>query len=606
MKLRQTIYLFATAALAICLTSCGGSGSGSTPPPPPATISVALSPQPPASLAVSATTSLIAVVSNDTKNGGVNWSVTCASSSCGSFSPTATATGAATTYTAPTAVPTSNTVTVTATSVTDTTKSASATITITATVVLGNGTYVYHFSGADAAGPYFVVGAFTVQGGAITAGEQDFGDDNNESNDKLIPSGCSLTSAGENIQIVLDTGDGSIGVGGVETLRGAPVSSSRVLISEFDTFAAATGSIDLQTSAGAPSGGYAFAVQGVDRTASAYELVIGGILNVSGSALSTANSIYDYNDGGTVGRAQTFSSGSVSAPDSFGRITFNLTPAAGLSEFILTGYIIGANQIQLVESQMDTLSADLGGVALGQGTNTNSFNLASIANKTYVYGSPGEDVNGPVTIAGGFAFGSSGAVTGQLALNDGVNFLNTTINGGTYTVDPTGRVTLSGVSVSPAIPSLGPFTFQLYLDGNGNAIELGVDSTQATQGLSYAQTATSSDFEGSYAISGQGYVHSSGGASVWGAVGPVTVKSDALTGSTDYTIQGVTPTSSVSLTGTENSAVSPSLLSLTGLDGTSITTANTYSYFPIDSTRVLAIEIDGNTLGLLKLEGVSP
>jgi hypothetical protein len=604
MKLRQTISLFALATLAICMTSCSGGGSGSTPPPPPPAISVAFSPQPPTSLAPSATSSLTAVVSNDSKNGGISWSVTCSSSQCGSFSSTSTASGTATTYTAPATVPSSNTVTVTATSVTDTTKSASVTITIAAAVVLGNGTYVYHLSGADASGPYFVAGAFTVQGGSITAGEQDFSDNDNESNDKLVASGCSLSSAGGNIQIVLDTGDGSIGVGGIETLRGTSVSSSRALISEFDTFAAATGSIDLQTSTAAPSGGYAFAVQGVDRSSTSNALVVGGILNFSGSALSTGNSIFDYNDGGTVGQAQTFTSGSVSAPDSFGRVTFSLTPASGLSPFILTGYVIGTNQIQLVESQQDTLSADLGGVALGQGTNTNSFSLASVANKIYVHGSPGEDVNGPVTIAGEFSFGASGAVTGQLSLDDGDNFVTATINGGTYMVDPTGRVTLQGVSVSPTIPSLGPFAFQLYLDGNGNALELGVDGTQATEGLSYAQNTTSSDFEGNYALAGQGYLHTSGGVSVWGAVGPVTVKSDAVSGSTDYTIQGVTPTPAVSLTGTETS--STGLLSLTGLDGTSITTANSYSYYPIDSTRVLAIEIDGQTLGLLQLEGVSP
>jgi hypothetical protein len=571
---------------------------------------VAFNPLPPTSLAAGgATISLTAVVSNDSMNGGVAWSVTCGGgSSCGSFNPTKTASGSATTYTSPTTIPNPSTVAITATSVTDTTKSASITITIAAAAILGNGTYVYHFAGDDPTGPYFVVGAFTVQGGAITAGEQDFTDDSNESNDKLVASGCSLSSAGGNIQIVLDSGDSSIGVGGIETLRGAVVSSSRVLISEFDAFAAATGSIDLQTSAAAPSGGYAFAVHGLDRTTASNELVIGGILNISGGALSIGNSIFDYNDGGTVGQSQTFASGSVSAPDSFGRVTFTLTPASGVSEFALTGYIIGTNQIQLVESQMDTLGADLGGVALGQGTNANSFSLTSVANKTYVHGSSGEDINGLVTIAGGFSLGPSGAVTGQLALDDGDNFVTDNITGGTYMVDPTGRVTLQGVTLSTQLQGLtGPFAFQLYLDGNGNALELGVDGFQATAGLSYLQSATSSDFEGTYAIAGQGYLPAStsgAAAPVWGAVGPVTVKSDAVSGSTDYTVEGATPTSDVSLTGTETN--STALLSLTGLNGTSFTTANSYNYYPIDSTRVLAIEIDGQTLGLLLLEGVSP
>jgi hypothetical protein len=42
-------------------------------------------------MVVSTTTSLTAVVTNDSKNAGVTWSVTCGSSQCGSISPTSTA-----------------------------------------------------------------------------------------------------------------------------------------------------------------------------------------------------------------------------------------------------------------------------------------------------------------------------------------------------------------------------------------------------------------------------------------------------------------------------------------------------------------------------------
>jgi hypothetical protein len=46
--------------------------------------------------------------------------------------------------------------------------------------------------------------------------------------------------AGNNIQIVLDTGDDDIGDDGVETLREAVVSAGRALISEFDDEATGT------------------------------------------------------------------------------------------------------------------------------------------------------------------------------------------------------------------------------------------------------------------------------------------------------------------------------------------------------------------------------
>jgi hypothetical protein len=570
-------------------------------------ISVAFNPAPPTSLTTSATSALTAVVTNDSKNAGVTWSVSCGSASCGSFSPTSTASGSPTTYTAPSAVPTSNTVTVTATSVTDTTKSVSATITIgAAAAILADGTYVYHFSGWDTSGgPSFFVGAFTVAGGVITAGEQDFSNASaGYANDALTASGSSLSTAGKNIQIVLDfaPGNTAIGVSGIETLRGTVVSASRVLISEFDSFGTGTGSIDLQTSTAAPSGGYAFAVSGFDLSNPPVPLALGGILNVAGTSLSVSNSVFDFNlNGSLIGQAEAFASGTISAPDPFGRVSFNLTPstASGVPQFILTGYIVGANQIQFVESQADTLNDDLGGMALGQGTNTGQFTQASIANKTYVYEASGQDTNNLVTIGGSFAFNTNATLSGNMALNDGTTFGSNPISTGSYAVDPTGRVTMIGVTV-PGLNN-AVFTFQLYLDGNGNAMELGVDALQTTAGQAYLQATTPADFEGNYAILGRGILNATG-LPAWGAVGPVTVASDAFNGFTDYNAQGLTPVANQALTGTETN--STAMLSLVGLDATALTASRSYSYFPIDSNRVLAIEIDGQQLGILTLETI--
>ena len=203
---------------------------------PPQPISISFVTQPPSSMVISTTTSVAASVSNDTKNGGVKWSITCGSAQCGSFSSTTTGSGSPTTYTAPSTVPTPATVTVTATSVTDNTKSTSATISITATqpAVLSDGTYVYHLSGQDNNDNYYVVGAFTIKGGVITGGEQDFSDGILGSSDQLVASGSSISNTGGNIEVVLATGNTQIGVNGIEILRGTIVSSSRVLISEFD------------------------------------------------------------------------------------------------------------------------------------------------------------------------------------------------------------------------------------------------------------------------------------------------------------------------------------------------------------------------------------
>ncbi|HEY1742006.1 MAG TPA: hypothetical protein VGG18_02490 [Granulicella sp.] len=93
-------------------------------------ISVGFAPTPQATLRTGATTQLRVVLNNDVTDAGVNWTVICGSSDCGSFAPVQTASAVDTIYTAPATVPTGGTVKVTATSIADPTKAVSATITI--------------------------------------------------------------------------------------------------------------------------------------------------------------------------------------------------------------------------------------------------------------------------------------------------------------------------------------------------------------------------------------------------------------------------------------------------------------------------------------------
>jgi hypothetical protein len=585
---------------------------------PSAPISVTLN-SPPSSLAATTTAALTATVSNDSSNAGVTWSVTCGSAQCGSFNPTSTLSGAASTYTAPAAPPTPATVTVTATSVSDTSKSASATITITAAPpappVLADGNYVFHVAGYDGTGPYFVAGAFTVQNGAISGGEQDVTDNTTMVQNQISPSQSSLSVVNGNIQIALNTNNTALGVNGIETFRGTVVSNARALIEEFDTFATATGSIDAQTSTAAPAGGYAFNLGGLDGASVQNWLVIGGVLNISGSSISVANSVLDYNDGGDVVQKQSFASGTVGAPDAFGRVVFTLTPTASsaLPVFAVVGYTVSTGQIQLVETS-DTLNGDLGGTALGQGSNTGTFSQASVAGNSYAFGANGLDDTTAggnlVQLGGALGLNANGTVSGDIVLND-LNFhFGSTVTSGSYTVDPTGRVTVTATVTSGSLSNNPTFTFQLYLDGNGNALELGVDDLQATSGLSYVQQAPSGDFEGNYAVNVFGF----SGINMepaWSAAGPVTISSDSISGYTDYSLQnasnsasGVTP--GISLTGSEDS--STGLLTLLGLYAGDLPgspqTDSSYGYYPIDSGRVIAIEVDGQQMGLMMLEGM--
>src|SRR5260370_14999587 len=83
------------------------------------------------------TAQFTATVPNDSASKGVNWTVSCSATACGTVSPTATPSGTATTYTAPAMPPASDLkVTLTATSVADGTKTASVIITVPAGITV--------------------------------------------------------------------------------------------------------------------------------------------------------------------------------------------------------------------------------------------------------------------------------------------------------------------------------------------------------------------------------------------------------------------------------------------------------------------------------------
>jgi hypothetical protein len=449
--------------------------------------------------------------------------------------------------------------------------------------------------------PYYAAGAFTVKDGILSGGEQDFVDLNDGQTDTLIPSGCSMsTTSGGNLSIVLDTGDANVGVNGVLTLHGTKVSGSRVLISEFDSFASATGSLDLQGAVNALSGGYAFNLSGLDGAAQSNVLVMGGILNVAGNAVSVANSIFDYNDNGSVGQAQTFASGLVSNPDSFGRVTISLSPglSSGVPQYGLSAYIVGPNRIELVEDLNDALNGVLGGTGLAQGSNTGAFNPGIVAGKTYVFSAIGADANGLATLAGGFTLNSDGIVSGDIDVYDLAASAGGQIGSGNWTIQSNGRITITNVT-----PSFGrPFTFQLYVDGNGNALELGVDDTQASAGLAYLQ-ASGSVNPGNYALTGFGFSNLET-EPAWSAVGPVTLGATLnWSGFTDYNALGSGQNSGTTLSGV--TVPSQGLFQIIGLDVTN-RSADAYGFYPIDGSRTIAIEVDQNQLGTLLVEEVNP
>ena len=107
MAIKRRICLLLSAAMISILAGCGGGTTNmqNPPPPPLSSVSIAFQPTPSESILLNATTALTAVVSNDSSNAGVDWSLLCTkNTNCGTLSPLHTASGQAATYTPPTTI----------------------------------------------------------------------------------------------------------------------------------------------------------------------------------------------------------------------------------------------------------------------------------------------------------------------------------------------------------------------------------------------------------------------------------------------------------------------------------------------------------------------
>jgi hypothetical protein len=266
--------------------------------------------------------------------------------------------------------------------------------------------------------------------------------------------------------------------------------------------------------------------------------------------------------------------------------------------FSFAGYIVDATHMKLVELQ-DQLGATLGGTALGQ----NSGNLA-ISGNTYVLGLRGYDPIGVLQLAGVFTAGSGGGITGTISYNDLGNAVQTAANiaGGTYVADSSvpGRVTITAVT-DGSTNNPNTFNVELYLDGNGNALAITLDSVDVLAGVGYQQTTsgsfTAASFGGIYTTSFTGADRTSEfetdmvGATMADGVG-------ALSGFVDASAVA-SATANLPFAGTFTASPSGVFTgTITGLDVTAGTNQDLFTYYLVDTNRVVAIEVDSNQLML--------
>src|ERR1700734_1825614 len=407
------IFTLLPAVALVILAGCGGGSTANVhnpPPPPPSTITITFQSEPAPTLNISFSENLTASVNNDPNNDGVDWSLTCGTpSNCGTLtvngnSVTHTASGAPITYTAPSALSTNTLVVeIVAYATADHTKNVVAPITVS--------------TFDSSLNPYQFAAAIVLDGnGNITGGEQTANYAASGSlADQNLTGSYFIGNDGRGT-ITLNTNDVSIGGNGLESFTFVYLSSSRALLAQMDlpavsaaTGVSATGTMELQASTVAPTGGYSFVISGTDVPKTS-PVAFGGVLNIdSPNAISGNGSVVDEILGKKIIATALSLSGTLTAPDALGSFTLSLSAPFGAANKVIplrfAGYIVDATHINLIETDTASGSSSpfglTAGFAVGQGDATGTFTTNASLSGTYVFGIPGTDLS---EFSGSFGF----------------------------------------------------------------------------------------------------------------------------------------------------------------------------------------------------------
>jgi hypothetical protein len=637
---RRSLSFLCIAASAV-LAACGGNNNLTLQnPSAPATtpVSIVFNPTPTGSLSLAGVTTLTAVVTNDPSNAGVDWALLCQpGATCGTLQPLHTASGKPATYTPPPTIPgNSQSVTIEAFASADHSSNVVTSLAVTGFDATLKGNYVFATQGFDANGAYQLAGVIALDGdGNVTGGEQTH-------NDPLISVADTITGGTYTVgpdgrgTLTINTADQNIGQIGIENLAFVALSNSKALIGTVDnanlnqpSFELSSGTLDLQTSTAAPAGGYAFVVNGVDISATS--MALGGIMNIdSANAISGNGSTADQDDGGnpTPGLSLT---GTLTKPDSFGSLKFNLQLGAiggiGGSSLQFTGYVVDSSHIKLIESDNIGNSAGFGvtaGVAIGQGSATGTFTNSSFAGN-YVFDIVGQDPSGvtnSLALFGQFSADANGnlnngyndeilsgfsIVTGNpLAISDSFT--------ATYTLDSLGT---GGLSIG-RVDTGSSYTFGatangsgpeliLYLTGNGNPPlildedddpnSLGIGSVGI--GFAHPRAAPPYSFNGDYGVK----FAQSNSTTVTTATGAVIVNgsADTLSGTIDeneFENETFFPQPDQNFTGSFGAIPNTGRFTGTLNDPLQLTGPFATAFYPVSSSQILFIETDYAASGI--------
>jgi hypothetical protein len=552
---RWTLGIVTTILILLC-TGCSNSGSTANvqnPPPPPAQgITIAFQSTPASTVLIGSTTTFTAVVTNDSTNAGVDWSLTCQSggTACGYLSAPHTASGQAVTYTPPSNLP-GNTeiVNVAGFATADQTQNVLASLNITAFGNNLSGNYAFEVEGLQGGTNYQLAGVIVLDGnGNVTSGIET-ADFNGITETISVTSGSTYFIGPDGRgTITLNMSDPSISP---ETFTLVYLSSAHVLIAGTPNntlFVSASGTMDQQASSiSALTGSYAFVVGGMDFS-SGEPAGIGGVFNIdSANTISGTGSLADENFGGTLTAAQNVS-GTITNPTSMGAIflTLNFPESLpnGLPTKTFAGYMVDQNHIKWIENDDGSAMTGLG---LGQQSLTGTFTDTSFSG-TYVFGALGVDMSNPLpdTLTAAAVFSADGA--GQFSNGFTDTVFQALSNpspqtpggptqvsasfGGNYFVGPNGRVSSSLGQISIPNNLFRP-VIDFYLGGDGTALVL-MNSDEALNyplvatGTAYPQTANATP-SGSYGT----YVTQQTGQTEYDGTAIMTATLPALTGVAD-------------------------------------------------------------------------
>lgn len=402
--------------------------------------------------------------------------------------------------------------------------------------------FAFYASGIEGidAGPnfYAVAGSVSIDTstGNVVDGEEDYNDAVGITATDITISSGTLTISSTTGQgtLTIKTNDGNLGSNGTETFAVQFVNSKHALMTQFDGSATSSGSLDLQTLPGTPSGGFSFSFTGADNLGNA--LAIGGVFSASGTNISSGE--FDFNDGGSVGTAQAFS-GSISSVDSFGRGTITPSGTTGLPSKIIY-YIIGPEAIRIID--MDTTDVLIGS-AFGQGSG--GFAASSVG--TSVFGIEGNPLGALYAAAGRFSTTptvSPATFTGvgdndeqgtviSAASIAGTYAINANGYGGAAFTTPLGDISLLGIYMTD--PKLNLNDPNNTTTGLGGAVIVDLDgSIPAGVGVLVPQSdSATASFAGNYAFGGQDFFSTSTGAGEFDFLGQGSVASGALSGKGD-------------------------------------------------------------------------